>query len=88
MTPRVNLPFNRKFSGFDVYVYFGDSEHGVPHAHVRRKGEGEAVVAIGDLTTAPWILESSMNGPSTVKALRLVEANQKALRDAWEENND
>jgi hypothetical protein len=40
--------------GFEVILYPGDREHTPAHVHVFY-GNGEAKIALGDESTAPWV---------------------------------
>lgn len=82
MTPRVRLPAGE---GLDFYLYFDD--HNPPHVHVMTP-EGEAAIALGSETQAPYVLVSSgLKGKDKNGALRLVQAHQKRLLDTWREHN-
>lgn len=81
MTPRVKIPDSQ---GFEIYVYFNDSEHGEPHCHVY-KAEYSATVALGDGLSQPRILASNFKPKDENKVLRLVQENRVALLKAWRE---
>lgn len=70
-------------NGFYVRMYLPPREHGPPHVHVRYAGT-EVIIALGDATTAPTIVEvHGMGTREVVRAYRIVEANQARLLKAW-----
>lgn len=76
------MPTPIKEAGFLVMIYTRD-EHPPAHVHVW-KAEGEAVIYLGDETTAPSLHEvNRMSAKDARRALAIVEGHQDLLLGEW-----
>ena len=75
------MPTVLRHGGFDVMILTND--HTPSHVHVFRAGT-EVVIKLGSGTARPYISQvNGMTKGNAKKAVRLIEENLEALREAW-----
>lgn len=68
-----------------VKVYGPPREHPPPHVHVEVGRVGVVVVrlALDDRPLAVWKVSGEVDDATVIEAVRLVEAHEATIRDAW-----
>src|SRR5688572_21725016 len=80
----LTVPTILETDGFKVCIYLPPREHEPAHVHVK-KGDGEAVILLGDYSTAPSFREvHGMQDRDAVRAYRIGEEHRDRLMRAWE----
>lgn len=76
------MPTVHREDGFRVFIYPND--HLPRHVHVFRSG-GEVIIQLGSTTELPSLdrVYGTISDRDTVKALRIVQANQVKLLKLW-----
>jgi hypothetical protein len=78
------MPTVLRSGRFRVMSFVPPREHGPPHVHVYKGGEGTVVVLLGREHQLPAIRDVVDVGPRDVaRALRIVRAHAEYLRERW-----